>query len=109
MPCGLAPIWSNDYGAEVEMGTAWALTARWFLFWPLPTEVIGRGVVIVPGGAMTNQPITGKAAGCQGCSSLNAAANPTGLHVSASPLGHEDSPRSHPPCPVLPCHFWIAS
>ena len=27
------------------------LTALWVLFWPVPTEVIGRGVVIVPGGA----------------------------------------------------------
>ncbi|MEB3318293.1 MAG: NHLP bacteriocin system secretion protein [Cyanobacteriota bacterium] len=30
---------------------AWGLTAGWFLLWPVPTEVIGRGVVIVPGGA----------------------------------------------------------
>jgi len=35
----------------VALGTAWALTAAWFLFWPVPTEVVGRGVVIVPGGA----------------------------------------------------------
>ncbi|MEA5442561.1 NHLP bacteriocin system secretion protein [Cyanobium gracile] len=35
----------------VALGTAWALTAGWFLFWPVPTEVVGRGVVIVPGGA----------------------------------------------------------
>ena len=35
----------------VALGTAWALSAGWFLFWPVPTEVIGRGVVIVPGGA----------------------------------------------------------
>jgi HlyD family secretion protein len=27
------------------------LTALWALFWPVPTEVVGRGVVIVPGGA----------------------------------------------------------
>ena len=27
------------------------LTALWVLLWPVPTEVIGRGVVIVPGGA----------------------------------------------------------
>ena len=27
------------------------LTALWVLVWPVPTEVIGRGVVIVPGGA----------------------------------------------------------
>ncbi|WP_216920113.1 NHLP bacteriocin system secretion protein [Synechococcus sp. CCAP 1479/9] len=35
----------------VALGSAWALTAGWFLFWPVPTEVVGRGVVIVPGGA----------------------------------------------------------
>ncbi len=35
----------------VALSAAWALTAGWFLFWPVPTEVIGRGVVIVPGGA----------------------------------------------------------
>ncbi|MCP9833941.1 MULTISPECIES: NHLP bacteriocin system secretion protein [unclassified Cyanobium] len=35
----------------LALGSAWALTAGWFLFWPVPTEVIGRGVVIVPGGA----------------------------------------------------------
>ena len=35
----------------IALGTAWALTAGWFLFWPVPTEVIGRGVVIVPGGS----------------------------------------------------------
>jgi len=28
-----------------------SLTALWALFWPVPTEVVGRGVVIVPGGA----------------------------------------------------------
>ncbi|MEN9387304.1 MAG: hypothetical protein RLZZ255_280 [Cyanobacteriota bacterium] len=32
----------------ISLGT---LTALWALFWPVPTEVIGRGVVIVPGGA----------------------------------------------------------
>ena len=35
----------------IALGTGWALTAGWFLFWPVPTEVIGRGVVIVPGGS----------------------------------------------------------
>lgn len=35
----------------IALGAAWALTAGWFLFWPVPTEVIGRGVVIVPGGS----------------------------------------------------------
>ena len=29
----------------------WGLAAAWALCWPVPTEVIGRGVVIVPGGA----------------------------------------------------------
>ena len=28
-----------------------SLTALWALFWPVPTEVVGRGVVMVPGGA----------------------------------------------------------
>jgi len=28
-----------------------SLTALWALLWPVPTEVVGRGVVIVPGGA----------------------------------------------------------
>lgn len=28
-----------------------ALTGAWVLFWPVPTEVVGRGVMIVPGGA----------------------------------------------------------
>jgi HlyD family secretion protein len=27
------------------------LTGLWALLWPVPTEVVGRGVVIVPGGA----------------------------------------------------------
>ena len=27
------------------------LTVLWALFWPVPTEVVGRGVVMVPGGA----------------------------------------------------------
>jgi HlyD family secretion protein len=35
----------------VSLGTVGVLTAMWALFWPVPTEVIGRGVVIVPGGA----------------------------------------------------------
>jgi len=32
----------------IAMGS---LTALWTLLWPVPTEVVGRGVVIVPGGA----------------------------------------------------------
>ncbi len=35
----------------MSLGTVGVLTAMWALFWPVPTEVIGRGVVIVPGGA----------------------------------------------------------
>jgi HlyD family secretion protein len=33
------------------LSALWGLTALWVLFWPVPTEVVGRGVVIVPGGA----------------------------------------------------------
>jgi len=29
----------------------WGLTGLWALLWPVPTEVVGRSVVIVPGGA----------------------------------------------------------
>jgi len=35
----------------LALGALWTLTAAWALFWPVPTEVVGRGVVIVPGGA----------------------------------------------------------
>ena len=35
----------------LSLGTVGVLTAAWALLWPVPTEVIGRGVVIVPGGA----------------------------------------------------------
>ena len=35
----------------LSIGTVGVLTAAWALLWPVPTEVIGRGVVIVPGGA----------------------------------------------------------
>ena len=45
------PEETSERRVLVALGTAWALTAGWFLFWPVPTEVIGRGVVIVPGGA----------------------------------------------------------
>ena len=45
------PLRHPERQVLVALGTAWALTAGWFLFWPVPTEVIGRGVVIVPGGA----------------------------------------------------------
>lgn len=40
---------------EGQVGLALAgvglLTAGWFCFWRVPTEVVGRGVLIVPGGA----------------------------------------------------------
>ncbi|MCP9899641.1 NHLP bacteriocin system secretion protein [Cyanobium sp. Cruz CV13-4-11] len=45
------PEETSERRVLVALGTAWALAAGWFLFWPVPTEVIGRGVVIVPGGA----------------------------------------------------------
>lgn len=45
------PEETSERRVLVALGTAWALTAGWFLFWPVPTEVIGRGVVIVPGAA----------------------------------------------------------
>jgi len=48
---GERPLRHPERQVLVALGTAWALSAGWFLFWPVPTEVIGRGVVIVPGGA----------------------------------------------------------
>jgi len=50
-PNGAGPLQHPEQRVLVALGAAWALTAGWFLFWPVPTEVIGRGVVIVPGGA----------------------------------------------------------
>lgn len=35
----------------LALGGLWALTAAWALLWPVPTEVVGKGVVIIPGGA----------------------------------------------------------
>ena len=35
----------------LALGTVGLLTAGWVLFWPVPTEVVGRGVIIVPGGS----------------------------------------------------------
>jgi len=35
----------------LSLGALLALTAGWICFWAVPTEVIGRGVMIVPGGA----------------------------------------------------------
>ena len=34
----------------VQAGVS-VLTAAWLLFWPVPTEVVGTGVIIVPEGA----------------------------------------------------------
>jgi len=35
----------------IALAGLWVLTSAWALFWPVPTEVVGRGVVIIPGGA----------------------------------------------------------
>lgn len=35
----------------MALGTVGVLAAGWAFFWSVPTEVVGRGVVIVPGGA----------------------------------------------------------
>ena len=49
--------WVRDQAGDPErqvrlsLITMGSLTALWALFWPVPTEVVGRGVVIVPGGA----------------------------------------------------------
>lgn len=44
---------SSDPQGQVllALGTVGVLTAGWVLFWPVPTEVVGRGVMIVPGGS----------------------------------------------------------
>ena len=44
---------SSDPEGQVllALGTLGVLTAGWVLFWPVPTEVVGRGVMIVPGGS----------------------------------------------------------
>ena len=44
---------SRDPEGQVllALGTVGVLTAGWVLFWPVPTEVVGRGVMIVPGGS----------------------------------------------------------
>jgi HlyD family secretion protein len=44
---------SRDGEGQVglALGGMALLTAAWACFWPIPTEVIGRGVFIVPGGA----------------------------------------------------------
>lgn len=40
-----------EHRVPLALAAAWTLTAAWFLFWPVPTEVRGAGVVIVPEGA----------------------------------------------------------
>ena len=44
---------SKDPEGQVllALGTLGVLTGGWVLFWPVPTEVVGRGVMIVPGGS----------------------------------------------------------
>ena len=41
----------SERPVAVALAALWTLTAAWALFWPVPTEVVGRGVVIIPGGA----------------------------------------------------------
>ncbi|MEB3327118.1 MAG: NHLP bacteriocin system secretion protein [Synechococcus sp.] len=49
--------WLQEQSADPEgqvllaLGGLVALTVGWICFWPVPTEVVGRGVMIVPGGA----------------------------------------------------------
>ncbi|MFM7652587.1 MAG: NHLP bacteriocin system secretion protein [Vulcanococcus sp.] len=49
--------WLRRQAADPEgqvllaLGGVVACTVGWILFWPVPTEVVGRGVMIVPGGA----------------------------------------------------------
>lgn len=49
--------WVRRQAADPEgqvllaLGGVGALTVGWICFWPVPTEVVGRGVMIVPGGA----------------------------------------------------------
>jgi len=49
--------WLRDQSKDPEgqvllaLGTLALLTGGWVLFWPVPTEVVGRGVMIVPGGS----------------------------------------------------------
>jgi HlyD family secretion protein len=42
---------SQEPNGQVRLSliTLWSLTGLWVLFWPVPTEVTGRGVMIVPG------------------------------------------------------------
>jgi HlyD family secretion protein len=49
--------WLRRQAADPEgqvllaLGGVGVLTAAWVLAWPVPTEVVGRGVIMVPGGA----------------------------------------------------------
>jgi HlyD family secretion protein len=42
---------SQEPNGQVRLSliTLWSLTGLWVLFWPVPTEVTGRGVMIVSG------------------------------------------------------------
>ena len=42
---------SQEPNGQVRLSliALWSLTGLWVLFWPVPTEVTGRGVMIVPG------------------------------------------------------------
>ena len=42
---------SSDLQVLLSLIAMGGLTVLWALFWPAPTEVVGRGVVMVPGGA----------------------------------------------------------
>lgn len=44
---------SQDSNGQVRLSLIglWSLTGLWALLWPVPTEVTGSGVMIVPGGA----------------------------------------------------------
>ena len=50
-PAPLQALGDPERRLPLALATAWGLTAAWFLFWPVPTEVRGAGVVIVPEGA----------------------------------------------------------
>ena len=41
----------RELPVALALGGLWLLTVAWALLWPVPTEVVGRGVVIIPGGA----------------------------------------------------------
>ncbi|MFN7900816.1 MAG: NHLP bacteriocin system secretion protein, partial [Synechococcaceae cyanobacterium] len=48
----LATPWRDPEGrVALALGGMTALTLGWALLWPVPTEVVGRGVLVVPEGA----------------------------------------------------------